>query len=52
MAFVHNICASFRPILSAIRTPIYEIAKVLAHIARPLTNSLLKDSSPFTKEIV
>ena len=49
-----NICPPFRPILSAIGTPTYKIAKFLVPILSNLTTNeyTIKDSFSFAKEIV
>ena len=47
-------CPAFRPILSAIRTPTYKIAKFLVPILKDLTFNeySVKDSFDFAKEIL
>ena len=47
-------CPAFRPILSAIRTPMYKIAKFLVPITKDLTSNKYsgKDSFDFAKEIL
>ena len=50
---VTTICPSFRPILDAINTPSYKLAKFLRPILFPLTINeyTAKDSFTFAKEI-
>ena len=50
---VINNCPSFRPIIDAINTPSYKLAKILMPILFPLTidEHTLKDSFEFAKEI-
>ena len=50
---VTTICPSFRPILEAINTPLYKLAKFLGPILFPLTINeyTAKDSFTFAKEI-
>ena len=45
---------SFRPILSAIGTPTYKLAKFCDQLLKPVTNNeyTLKDSFPFAKEVL
>ena len=47
-------CLPFRPILSALQTPTYKLAKYLAPILEPLTTNkyTVKDSFKFATEIV
>ena len=47
-------CPPFRPILSALNTPTYKLAKFLVSILKPLTTSkfTVKDSFHFAEEIV
>ena len=47
-------CPPFRPILSAINTPIYKLAKFLVSVLKSLTNNgyTVKDSFAFAEEIV
>ena len=49
-----NNCPPFRPILSAIGTPTYNIAKFLVPILKPLTTNdyTLKDTFEFSHEIL
>ena len=49
-----NICPPFRPILSAIGTPTYNIAKFLVPILKPLTTNdyTLKDTFEFSRDIL
>ena len=49
-----NGCLSFRPILSALQTPTYKLAKYLVPILEALTTNkyTLKDSFNFATEIV
>ena len=55
---VHKKCVDgyppFRPILSALQTPTYKLAKYLVPVLEPLTNNkyTVKDSLSFTTEIV
>ena len=51
---VADVCLPFRPILSAIGTPTYKIAKFLVPILSSLTTNeyTIKDSFSFAKEIV
>ena len=46
-------CSSFRPILSALQTPTYNLAKFLVPILNPLTKNgyTVKDSFQFAEEI-
>ena len=52
-ASVEN-CPPFRPILSALNTPTYKLAKFLVPILKPLTTNefTVKDSFHFAEEIV
>ena len=47
-------CPRFRPILSALNTPTYKLAKLLVPILKPLTTNefTVKDSFHFAEEIV
>ena len=47
-------CPPFRPILSALQTPTYKLAKYLVPILEPLTNNKckVKDLLNFATEIV
>ena len=47
-------CPAFRPILSAINTPTYKLAKFLVPILKSLTSNeyTVKDSFAFAEEIV
>ena len=47
-------CPAFRPILSAIKTPSYNIAKYLVPILEPITNNkfTIKNSFEFAKEVI
>ena len=47
-------CAPFRPILSAIKTPSYNIAKHLVPILEPITTNkfTIKNSFEFAKEVI
>ena len=47
-------CPPIRPILSALQTPTYKLAKYLGPILEPLTNNkyTVKDSFNFATEIV
>ena len=47
-------CPPFRPILSALNTPTYKLAKFLVPILKPLTTNefIVKDSFHFAEEIV
>ena len=47
-------CSPFRPILSAINTPTYKLAKVLVPVLKSLTSNeyTVKDSFSFAEEIV
>ena len=47
-------CPPFRPILSALNTPTYELSKFLVPILKPLTTNefTVKDSFHFAEEIV
>ena len=47
-------CPPFRPILSALKTPTYKLAKYLVSILEPLTSNkyAVKDSFNFATEIV
>ena len=47
-------CPPFRPVLSAINTPTYKLAKFLVRILKSLTSNqyTVKDSSAFAEEIV
>ena len=49
-----NNCPPFRPILSAIGTPTYNIAKFLVPILKPLTTNdyTLKDTFEFSRDIL
>ena len=49
-----NNCLPFRPILSALGTPTYNIAKFLVPIPKPLTNNdyMLKDTFEFSRDIL
>ena len=49
-----DVCPAFRPILSAIRTPTYKIAKFLVPILSclPINEFIVKDSFSFVKEII
>ena len=46
-------CPSFRPILSAINTPSYKLAKFLVPLLTPLTSNdyTIKDSFSFAEEV-
>ena len=47
-------CPPFRPILSAIKTPSYNIAKYLVPILEPITTNkfTIKNSFEFAKEVI
>ena len=47
-------CPPFRPILSAIKNPSYNIAKILVLISEPVTTNIftIKNSSIFEKEVI
>ena len=53
LKFTNN-CPPFRPILSAIDTPTYNIAKFLVPILKPLTTKdfTLKDTFEFSRDIL
>ena len=48
-----NYCPPFRPILSALQTPTYNLAKILVPILSPLTKNeyTVKDSFQFAEQI-
>ena len=48
-----NCCPPFRPILSALQTPTYNLAKILVPTLNPLTKNeyTVKDSFQFAEEI-
>ena len=51
---VKDNCPSFRPILSAIGTPTYDLAKFLVHILKPLTDNeyTVHDSFSFANDVI